>query len=105
MSIEAAACPQDPHPALRLLCRMDADATLGLLRRALRDWDAVEADLADIVPSVAQQLPPTAGNRTMTQVRCTCLFIVARAALGGKGRRWERCRWEGLRAAVPLVMR
>ncbi|GAB4818305.1 hypothetical protein N2152v2_005351 [Parachlorella kessleri] len=58
----------DPHPALRLLCRMDAGAMLGLLRRALLDWDALEADLSYVVPSVAQHIPAAAaGDRTMTQ--------------------------------------
>lgn len=35
--------PQDPHPALRCLCRLDAPAVLGLLREALAGWDALEA--------------------------------------------------------------
>ena len=34
---------QDPHPALRFLCRMDAPATLGMLREGLQGWDALEA--------------------------------------------------------------
>ena len=52
---------------------MDAGAMLGLLRRALHDWDALEADLADVVPSVAQHLPAAAaGDRTMTQV---CMLL------------------------------
>jgi hypothetical protein len=33
---------QDPHPALRYLCWLDAPAVMGLLRRALAGWDALE---------------------------------------------------------------
>lgn len=42
-AIHLAPSAQDPHPALRFLCRLDPGAALGLLRQALAGWDALEA--------------------------------------------------------------
>ena len=42
MLTRCAAGLQDPHPALRYLCWLDAPAVMGLLRQALAGWDALE---------------------------------------------------------------
>ena len=38
---------QDPHPALRMLCQLDAAGLLATLRQALAGWDALETGARD----------------------------------------------------------
>jgi hypothetical protein len=70
---------KDPHPALRYLVRMDPGATLSMLRSALANWDALEADLREFTPSVVGEAA-SLGERSVTQA-----FVDAVVALLEEG--------------------
>jgi hypothetical protein len=78
----AAAGLRDPAPALRLMCEMDAEAVLRVLRESLAGWDALEADLVELTPEIAPLVAARFG-RTVTQAAVDAVVGLLMEGSGG----------------------
>ncbi|CAL8466179.1 g5715 [Coccomyxa elongata] len=94
-----------PHAALRCLFWLDPGAVLKILRDALEDWDALEADLAEAAgPKMALPAGARSSGRSATQAIVDALVDIVGAKSYDGARMGTKPTRESTEAGTSLVL-